>query len=42
MVDCFTAGYPAYFDTLTSEELTAAHRLAADKYSQKDWIDRFQ
>jgi lipoate-protein ligase A len=42
LVDCFTASYPAYFDTLTSEELTAAHQLAADKYSQNDWVDRFQ
>jgi lipoate-protein ligase A len=42
LVDCFTASYPAYFDTLTSEELSAAYQLAADKYSRKEWIDRFQ
>jgi lipoate-protein ligase A len=41
LVDCFTTSYPAYFDTLTAEELTAAHQLAADKYSKKEWVDRF-
>lgn len=42
LVDCFTAGNPAYFDTLTSDELSSAYQLAADKYSKKEWLDRFQ
>jgi lipoate-protein ligase A len=37
---CFLGRFPARFGTLTSDELSAAHRLAKDKYSKSEWIDR--
>jgi lipoate-protein ligase A len=43
-VDALAAGflgrYPGRFGTLSSEELASAHRLAADKYATREWIDR--
>ena len=37
---CFLTRYPARFGTLDGEELTAAHRLAVEKYRKPEWIDR--
>jgi lipoate-protein ligase A len=37
---CFLSRFPARFGTLTSDELSAAHRLGKEKYSSTGWIDR--
>jgi lipoate-protein ligase A len=39
---CFLTRYPARFGTLDGEELTAAHRLALEKYRRPEWIDRIR
>jgi lipoate-protein ligase A len=42
LVSCFLSSFPARFGTLTSEELSVAYRLAREKYSRPEWVDRLQ